>query len=73
MFTKDVENVKYIDKEIYRIYLSKEYNNRWGMIIKREDGRFVKNIEVNIVNNDIAGYMLPAKNYNNDFVIGDMK
>jgi hypothetical protein len=69
LFTKDVENVKYIDKEIYRIYLSKEYNNRWGMIIKREDGRFVKNIEVNIVNNDIAGYMLPAKNYNNEFAV----
>ena len=61
--------MKYIDNEIYRIYLSNEYNNRWGMIIKREDGSFVKNIEVNIVNNDIAGYILPAKNYKNDFVV----
>ena len=61
--------MKYIDNEIYRIYLSNEYNNRWGMIIKREDGSFVKNIEVNIVNNYIKESLLPAKNYKNEFVV----
>jgi hypothetical protein len=69
MFTKDVENVNYIDNDRYIIYISKENNNRWGMIIRREDGRLVKNIEVNIVNNYIIGSILAAKNYKNDFVV----
>jgi hypothetical protein len=69
LFTKDVENVNYIDNERYIVYMSNENNNRWGMIIRREDGRLVKNIEVNIVNNYIASSLLPAKNYKNDFVV----
>jgi len=69
LFTKDVENVNYIDNDRYIIYISKENNNRWGMIIRREDGRLVKNIEVNIVNNYIASSLLPAKNYKNEFVV----
>jgi hypothetical protein len=69
MFTKDVDNVNYIDNERYIVYLSKENNNRWGMIIRRGDGRILKNIEVNIVNNYIIGSILAAKNYKNDFVV----
>jgi hypothetical protein len=69
MLTKDVDNVNYIDNERYIIYISKENNNRWGMIIRRGDGRLVKNIEVNIVNNYIIGSILAAKNYKNDFVV----
>jgi hypothetical protein len=39
------------------------------MIIRSVDGRILKNIEVNIVNNYIIGSILAAKNYKNDFVI----
>jgi hypothetical protein len=67
LFTKDNNNEPYIDNEKYNIYISKEYNNRWGMIIKKDNGKFVKNIEVNIVANDVQGYMDSYKNFINDF------
>jgi hypothetical protein len=72
MFTKDEGNEVYIDNERYKVYMSKE-NNRWGMIIRSAEGRILKNIEVNKVNNYIIGSILAAKNYKNDFVIGNMK
>jgi hypothetical protein len=67
LFTKDEDNVVYIDNERYNIYISKENNDSWGMIIKRDDGSFIKKIEVNIVGNDIANYMGSYKNFRNDF------
>ena len=67
LFTKDEDNVIYIDNERYNIYISKENNDSWGMIIKRDDGSFIKKIEVNIVGNDVANYMGSYKNFRNDF------
>jgi hypothetical protein len=70
LFTRDEENKVVIDREIYRIHIGKEYGDSWGLVIMREDGRFVKNINVNIVGNDIAGYIVAAKNYRNELVRG---
>jgi hypothetical protein len=70
LFTRDEENNVGIDREIYRIHIGKEYGDSWGLVIMREDGRFVKNINVNIVGNDIAGYIVAAKNYRNELVRG---
>jgi len=70
LFTRDEENKVVIDREIYRIHIGKEYGDSWGLVIMREDGRFVKNINVNIVGNDIAGYIGAAKNYRNELVRG---
>jgi len=70
LFTRDEENDVGIDRDIYRIHIGKEYGDSWGLIIMREDGRFVKNINVNIVGNDIAGYIVAAKNYRNELVRG---
>jgi hypothetical protein len=68
LFTKDVDNdVVYIDNVKYIIYISKEYNNRWGMIIKKMDGSFVKNIEVNIVGNEVENEYIVYRNFLNDF------
>jgi len=67
LFTNDIENNAYIDNEKYIIYISKEYNNRWGMIIKKMDGSFAKNIEVNIVGNEVEGQYIVYKNFRNDF------
>ena len=67
LFTKDEDNVIYIDNERYKIYISKEDNDSWGMIIKRDNGSFIKKIEVNIVGNDVANYMDSYKNFRNDF------
>jgi hypothetical protein len=67
LFTKDEDNVVYIDNERYKIYISKEDNDSWGMIIKRDNGSFIKKIEVNIVGNDVANYMGSYKNFRNDF------
>ena len=67
LFTKDEDNVIYIDNERYNIYISKEDNDSWGMIIKRDNGSFIKKIEVNIVGNDVANYMGSYKNFRNDF------
>ena len=57
----------YIDKERYKMYISKENNKRWGMVIREENGEMVKNIEVNIVGNEVANMYIPYKNYRNDF------
>ena len=70
LFTRDEENEVGIDREKYRIHIGKEYGDSWGLVIQREDGRYVKNINVNIVGNDIAGYIVAAKNYRNELVRG---
>lgn len=67
LFTKEVDNEVYIDKERYKMYISKENNKRWGMVIREENGEMVKNIEVNIVGNEVANMYIPYKNYRNDF------
>jgi hypothetical protein len=40
------------------------------LIIQREGGGKAKEINVNIVGNDIAGYIVAAKNYRNELVRG---
>jgi hypothetical protein len=67
LFTKDVDNDVYIDNVKYIIYISKEYNNRWGMIIKKMDGSSLKNIEVNIVGNEVENEYIVYRNFINDF------
>ena len=67
LFTKEVENVVYIDNERYKMYISKENNKRWGMVIRKDNGEMVKNIEVNIVGNEVANMYIPYINYRNDF------
>jgi len=67
LFTKDEDNVIYIDNERYKIYISKEDNDSWGMIIKSDNGSFIKKIEVNIVGNDVDNYMGSYKNFRNNF------
>jgi hypothetical protein len=66
LFTDDVENYVYIDNVKYNIYLSKE-ENRWGMIIKKMDSSFAKNIDVNIVGNEVEGQYIVYRNFRNDF------
>jgi hypothetical protein len=66
LFTNNVENHIYIDSIRYNIYLSKE-ENRWGMIIKKIDGSFAKNIDVNIVGNEVEGQYMVYRNFRNDF------
>lgn len=67
LFTKEVDNVVYIDNERYKMYISKENNKRWGMVIRKDNGEMVKNIEVNIVGNEVANMYIPYINYRNDF------
>lgn len=67
LFTKEVENVVYIDNERYKMYISKENNKRWGMVIRKDNGEMVKNIEVNIVGNEVANMYIPYINFRNDF------
>ena len=67
LFTKDQENIVYIDNERYKMYISKENNKRWGMVIRKDNGEMVKNIEVNIVGNEVANMYMPYINFRNDF------
>ena len=71
LFTKDIDNNTYINNTLYKIHISKEFNNdrsmnTWGMIIKTENGTMVNNFEVNIVGNEFTNYIL-MNNYCNDF------
>ena len=70
LFTRDEENEVVIDRDIYRIHIGKGVNEGWSLVIQREGGGKVKEINVNIVGNDIAGYIEPAKNYRNEKVRG---
>jgi|688.fasta_scaffold18662_4 hypothetical protein len=70
LFTRDEENKVVIDREIYRIHIGKGGNESWSLVIQREGGGKAKEINVNIVGNDIAGYIVPAKNYRNELVRG---
>ena len=70
LFTRDEENEVWIDREKYRIHIGKGGNESWSLVIQREGGGKVKEINVNIVGNDIAGYIVPAKNYRNEKVRG---
>lgn len=66
LFTKDKDNIVYLDRNPYIIYVSKENNNNsWGMTIKRERSS-VKNFEVNIVGNVMTDYYIHP-NFPNDF------
>ena len=67
LFTKNQDNIVYIDNERYKMYISKENNKRWGMVIRKDNGEMVKNIEVNIVGNEVANMYIPYINYRNDF------
>jgi hypothetical protein len=71
LFTKDIDNVVYINNTRYMIHVSKEFNNdrsmnTWGMIITTDNGTMVNNFEVNIVGNEFTNYIL-MNNYRNDF------
>jgi hypothetical protein len=66
LFTKDKDNIVYLDRNPYIIYVSKENNNNsWGMTIKRERSS-AKNFEVNIVGNVMTDYYIHP-NFPNDF------
>ena len=65
LFTKDKDNIVYLDRNPYIIYVSKENNNSWGMTIKKERGS-PKNFEVNIVGNVMTDYYIHP-NFPNDF------
>ena len=64
LFTKDKDNIVYLDSNPYNIYVSKE-NNRWGMTIKGGRGSS-KDFEVNIVGNVMTDYYIHP-NFPNDF------
>lgn len=66
LFTKDQENIVYIDRNQYRIYLSKEDNNSWGMTIKKDNSSSANKFEVNIVGNVMTDYYIHP-NFPNDF------
>ena len=51
------ENIVYVDRNQYRMYISKEDNNSWGMTIKGESGLENK-FEVNIVGNEMTDYYI---------------
>ena len=65
LFTKDQDNIVYLDRNQYRIYLSKEDNNSWGITINGESGLENK-FEVNIVGNEMTDYYIHP-NFPNDF------
>lgn len=67
LFTKDVENNVYIDNVKYKIHISNENNKRWGMIIRSMDGIILRDIEVNIVGNDVKDEYGVYRNFRNDF------
>jgi hypothetical protein len=67
LFTKDEENNVYIDNERYLINISKENNSRWGMRIRSMEGKKLREIEVNIVGNDVANEYGVYRNFRNDF------
>ena len=66
LFTKDQENIVYVDRTQYRMYVSKEDNNSWGMTIKKDNRSSAKNFEVNIVGNVMTDYYIHP-NFPNDF------
>jgi hypothetical protein len=66
LFTQDKDNEAYINNTRYMIHVSKEFNNKWGMIIKSDNGTIVNNFEVNIVGNVMTDFM-NINNYRNDF------
>jgi len=67
LFTKDVENYVYIYNVKYNIYISNENNKRWGMIIRSMEGNIERELEVNIVGNDVNGEYGVYRNFRNDF------
>jgi hypothetical protein len=67
LFTKDVENYVYIDNVKYIINISNENNNRWGMNIRSNEGINLRNIEVNIVGNEVEGEYGVYRNFRNNF------
>jgi len=67
LFTKDVENNVYIDNVKYNIYISNENNKRWGMIIRSMEGINRRNIEVNIVGNEVDNEYGVYRNFRNNF------
>ena len=67
LFTKDVENNVYIDNERYLINISNENNSRWGIKIRSMEGIILREIEVNIVGNDVANEYGVYRNFRNDF------
>jgi hypothetical protein len=67
LFTKDVENYVYIDNVKYLINISNENNSRWGMKIRSMEGIILRDIEVNIVGNEVKGEYGVYRNFRNDF------
>jgi hypothetical protein len=67
LFTKDEDNIVYIDNVKYLINISNENNNRWGMKIRSMEGINLRNIEVNIVGNDVANEYGVYRNFRNNF------
>jgi len=67
LFTKDEENIVYIDNVKYLINISNENNSRWGMKIRSMEGIILREIEVNIVGNDVANEYGVYRNFRNDF------
>lgn len=66
LFTKDQENIVYVDSNQYRMYVSKEDNNSWGMTIKKDNSSSANKFEVNIVGNEMTDYYIHP-NFRNDF------
>jgi hypothetical protein len=62
-----VENNVYIYNVKYNIYISNENNKRWGMIIRSMEGNIERELEVNIVGNDVNGEYGVYRNFRNDF------
>ena len=54
IFTKDKNNISYINNIPYIIYVSKEYK-KWNIFIRENNTTLVNKFEVNIVNNKIYG------------------
>jgi hypothetical protein len=67
LFTKDVENYVYIDNVKYLINISNENNNRWGMNISSMEGIILRDIEVNIVGNEVGNEYGVYRNFRNNF------
>ena len=67
LFTKYVENYVYIDNVKYLINISNENNKRWGMKIRSMEGIILRELEVNIVGNEVKGEYGVYRNFRNDF------